>query len=122
MTDSSRPGATGGTPGAGAFGSGRYVELVARTTHSVLESKGDTSIQLRWAVFHRRMDEVPAALRSYVNKVAEHAYKVTDADVEALKDAGFSEDAIFEVTASAALGAAVMRLERGYIALHESRP
>lgn len=68
------------------------------------------------------MDEVPAALRSYVNKVAEHAYKVTDADVEALKDAGFSEDAIFEVTASAALGAAVMRLERGYIALHESRP
>jgi alkylhydroperoxidase family enzyme len=104
------------------LGATRYVELVTRTTHSVLESKGDTPAQLRWAVFHRHMDEVPAALRSYLSKVAEHAYKITDEDVDALKRAGYSDDAIFELTASAALGAAVTRLEKGLIALHESRP
>lgn len=103
-----------------SLGSHRYDELVTRTTHAVLESKGETQPELRWAVFHRRVADVPAALASYVEKVAQHAYKVTDADIEALKRAGYSEDAIFEVTAAAALGAAIMRLERGLIALHDS--
>jgi alkylhydroperoxidase family enzyme len=49
--------------------------------------------------------------------VAKHAYKVTDADVEALRHAGYSEDAIFEITLSAALGAGLARLERGIEAL-----
>ena len=102
-------------------GSGRYTELVASTTHAVLESAGVTSTQLRWAAFHRRVEELPAHLRTYVGKVAEHAYRITDEDVEALKRAGHSEDAIFEITAAAALGAAIMRLERGLIVLHESR-
>jgi hypothetical protein len=66
------------------------------------------------------MEQLPSELRSYVDKVAKHAYKVTDEDVEALKRAGHSEDAIFEVTAAAALGAAILRLERGLIALNES--
>jgi len=56
-----------------------------------------------------------------VEKVAAHAWRVTDEDVEALTRAGHSEDAIFEVTAAAALGAAIMRLERGLIVLEESR-
>ena len=100
----------------------RYDPYVTRTTHAVLDSKGAMSSELRWAAFHRRMEDMPAALRPYVEKVARHAYKVTDEDVEALKAAGYSEDAIFEVTASAALGAALMRLERGLIMLHDSRP
>jgi len=45
---------------------------------------------------------------------------VTDADIEGLLRAGFSEDEIFEVTASAALGAALARLERGLAVLEES--
>ena len=56
---------------------------------------------------------LPPALDAYINKLGRHAYKVTDADVDALKAAGFSEDAIFELTVSAALGAAAGRLERG---------
>ena len=100
----------------------RYDAYITRTTHSVLDSRGETPSELRWAAFHRRMDDLPPALRPYVEKVARHAYKVTDEDVEALKAAGYSEDAIFEVTASAALGAALTRLERGLITLHDSRP
>jgi alkylhydroperoxidase family enzyme len=101
-------------------GSGRYAGEVAATTHAVLDSAGATQPSVRWAAFHRRMEELPAELRVYVDTVARHAYRVTDADVEALKRAGHSEDAIFEVTAAAALGAAIMRLERGLIALHGS--
>ncbi len=67
------------------------------------------------------MDELPAELRPYVEKVAAHAWRVTDEDVDALKRAGHSEDAIFELTAAATMGAAIMRLERGLIALEESR-
>lgn len=105
-----------------ALGSRRFDELVTQTTHAVLESKGDTKPELRWAIFHRRTADIPANLRAFVEKVSHHAYKVTDADIEGLLRAGYSEDAIFEITGAAALGAAIMRLERGLITLHESAP
>ena len=99
----------------------RYRELVTRTTHAVLDGRGVTASQMRWAAFHRRIDELPAELRNYVQTVAANAWRVTDEDVNALKRAGHSEDAIFEVTAAAALGGAIMRMERGLIVLEESR-
>lgn len=99
----------------------RHRELVTRTTHAVLDSAGVTTSAWRWAAFHRRLDELPAALRPFVETVAANAWRVTDADVDALKRAGHSDDAIFELTAAAALGAAIMRLERGLIVLEESR-
>lgn len=99
----------------------KHRELIANTTHAVLESPGVTDAKLRWAVAHHRTDETPAALAVYTGKVRHHAYQVTDADVAALKSAGYSEDAIFELTASAALGAALLRLERGLIVLHTGK-
>jgi alkylhydroperoxidase family enzyme len=51
------------------------------------------------------------AMQVYLEKVRRHAYKVTDGDVETLKDAGFSEDEIFEHTVSAAVGAGLERLD-----------
>ncbi len=38
---------------------------------------------------------------------------MTDADVEALKAAGLSEDEIFEATVAAAVGAGLARFEAG---------
>src|SRR2546429_3179918 len=60
---------------------------------------------------------LPAAPAPYVEKVARHAYPVTDADVAALPDGGYSEDAIFEIPLSAALGAGMARLQRRVPAL-----
>lgn len=69
------------------------------------------------------MEDLPPGLASYVDKVAQHAYKVTDEDVVALQRAGNSDDTLFELTVSAALGAALLRLERGLAALRgESSP
>jgi alkylhydroperoxidase family enzyme len=42
---------------------------------------------------------------------------VTDGDVQALKDAGFSEDEIFEHTVAAAVAAGLERLDAGLRAL-----
>jgi threonine synthase len=59
----------------------------------------------------------PAGFEPYLDKVRNRAYSVTDADVEALKAAGHSEDQIFEQTVSAAVGAGLHRLERGLACL-----
>ena len=61
----------------------------------------------------QEVDDMPANLLTYVDKVTLHAYEVTDQDVENLKAAGYSEDAIFEITLCASLGASLARLERG---------
>ena len=101
----------------------RYTAQVRRLVDAVLTSAGDTDPDTRRAVEGRAaalggrpvgtMCELPAALDAYVDKVARHAYKVTDDDIAALRQAGYSMDAIFEVTLSAALGAGMSRLERG---------
>lgn len=104
-----------------------YARLVRALRSAVLESHARTDPALRSAVEARaaalggrgggaRM-EVPAQLQGYVDTVARSAWKVTDADVAALRRAGYSEDEIFEITVSAALGAATGRLERAYAAL-----
>jgi len=55
--------------------------------------------------------ERPPELASYLEKVRVHAYRVTDRDVGELKNAGFSEDEIFEQTVSAATAAGLERLD-----------
>ena len=57
--------------------------------------------------------EAPPEFAAYLEKVRLHAYEVTDADVERLKGAGFSEDEIFEQTVSAAVAAGFERLDAG---------
>jgi alkylhydroperoxidase family enzyme len=42
-------------------------------------------------------------LESYLGKVRTRAYTITDADVQAVKDAGVSEDEIFERTVAVAV-------------------
>jgi alkylhydroperoxidase family enzyme len=48
-------------------------------------------------------------LDDYLAKVRERAYTVTDEDVQALKDAGVSEDEIFEQTVAAAVSEGLRR-------------
>ena len=59
----------------------------------------------------------PPEFAAYLEKVRNAAYTVTDADVQALKDAGYSDDEIFEQTVAAAVGAGLHRLEKGLACL-----
>ena len=129
---------------------GRYGAFTKRLVDSVLATPGHTPSELRRAVLARGRpssplsgtergtggediprtkresggEDIPPALGAYVDKVARHAYEVTDEDLAALQRAGNSDDVLFEVTVSAALGAALGRLERGLSALRgeASRP
>jgi hypothetical protein len=103
----------------------RHTPYVASLRRAVEDGPGETDTSLRHAVSARAAEqchgdattELPAGLASYVDKVAIEAYKVTDKDVEALKQSGLSEDEIFEVTVATALGAGLERLAIGLHAL-----
>lgn len=104
----------------------RYLDLVRHLHEAVLGSSGVTNSSLRQAVEARAAmlggrsgagAAVPAGLTTFVDKVAQHAFELTHEDVDALRQAGYSEDAIFEITASASLGVGLGRLERGLAAL-----
>lgn len=93
----------------------------ARLSRAVLETPGTiepglrAEVEARAASLSGREEDtapLPEPLGAYVDKLALHAYRVLDGDVDKLLQAGFSEDAIFELTLAAALGAASGRHER----------
>lgn len=98
----------------------RHAELMQRLTEAVLETPGDVDSAVRKTIAAYTAGqhaEPPEELRGYLDKVAKHAYKVVDGDVDRLRELGYSEDAIFELTLAAALGAARARLDAGLRAL-----
>jgi hypothetical protein len=108
-----------------------HQEFETRLSAAVLDGDGITSRALREAIvtatltckeqleFSKR--PIPTELDRYLQKVSRHAYRVTDGDVAALKEQGYSEDAIFELTVCAAVGAGLGRWKRGWALLHSSR-
>ena len=92
-----------------------HTEYRQKLVDSVLDGAGTLDPAVRRAA--ATGVDVPEDLRPYLDKVARHAYKVTDEDVAALLGAGYSEDQIFEATVSCALGACQHRLEAGLEAI-----
>jgi alkylhydroperoxidase family enzyme len=105
----------------------KHDSLFQRLSEAILTSPGKVQPAIRSAIRERaaavgagtapQPQGVPPELAPYIAKVSLHAYRVTDADVQSLLALGYSEDAIFEVTLCAALGAGMERLERGMKAL-----
>ena len=83
----------------------------ARLVDVTLEAEGVTSVEARQAAFAGRADD--PVLAHYVEVVGKHTYRITDEDVARLRDAGLDDDAIFEITVAAALGAGAERLRAG---------
>lgn len=97
-----------------------HAEQWRRLEEALLRRPGRLDIGVRQALASG--GEVPQALAPYAEKVARYAYRVTDADVQALLAAGYSQDQIFEATLSVALGAAQARLRAGLDALSPGQP
>jgi hypothetical protein len=89
----------------------RHAELVAALRSAVFDAEGEVDPALRRAAGSGRT--VPEIWAAYVGKVRDASYRITDHDVSALKDAGCSEEQIFEMTVAAATGAALQRLDLG---------
>lgn len=106
----------------------RYDGFQTRLVDAVLNATGDTPELLRRTILEHAREtpgakgNLPPSLSHYVDTVARHAYKVTDADVASLQQAGQSDDSLFEITVAAAVGAALHRLDRGMAALRGEEP
>jgi alkylhydroperoxidase family enzyme len=92
----------------------------AQVIERAVEGPAKASPEARRAAFAN--DGVaPEAVRVLLDKVARHAYRVTDEDVAAAKAAGLSEDQIFELVVCAALGQAQRQLDAALAALAEAK-
>ena len=100
------------TRGAAEGGEKRPGHVVEYLQMAASETRYDALVtRLREASVPDR--EPPPGLEAYLEKVRRNAYAVTDEDVQALKDAGYSEDVIFENTVSVAVAAGLERLRAG---------
>lgn len=85
--------------------------LVRRT----LEGAGNASPSERRTAFNNSGLAEPLA--ALVDKVAGHAYKVSDEDIRAVTTSGFSEDQVFEIVVCAAIGQASRQYDAALAAL-----
>ena len=85
--------------------------LVAR----ILEGDGKSSHAQRRAAFDNAAVGEP--LSTLIQKVTEHAYKVTDEDIAAARASGLSEDQIFEIVVCSAIGQATRQYDTALAAL-----
>lgn len=83
----------------------------------VLRGAGATSPEARQAAASTGPEGLPPAAAVVIEKVRAHAYRVTDADIDGLRAAGLSEDAIFELVIAASLGVAQRRLDLAMAAI-----
>ena len=92
---------------------------IARTLHAliarILEGDGNASRVQRRAAFDNT--DLAAPLNTLIDKVAMHAYTVTDDDIAAATASGLSEDEIFELVVCAAIGQATRQYDVAVAAL-----
>jgi hypothetical protein len=84
-------------------------------TTRILEGDGTASSSERRAAFSNSGLAEP--LGALADKVARHAYKVTDEDINAARVSGVSEDQVFEIVVCAAIGQATRQYETALAAL-----
>ncbi len=103
------------------------VGLMNTVKHTLLTAEGELDPDLRAAAFAHAANAagdptaivkpMPEPLASFVDKVTQRAYQIVDDDIEDLRRAGFSEDAILEAVLATAVGAGVSRVQIGMAAL-----
>lgn len=88
----------------------------------VFEEEADTDLALRRAVGARAAGGPPIAppFEDLARNVGEASYRVTDAEVAAVRAAAGSDRAAFELVAAAAVGAALRRWKAGIAAIDEA--
>jgi hypothetical protein len=89
-------------------------ELVKR----ILEGDGKALPSARRAAFNS--SGVAEPLGTLVDKVAKHAYRVTDEDITGAKLSGLSEDQVFEIVVCAAVGQATRQYETAFASLMDA--
>ena len=97
----------------------RYAELVKRFRDAVLTGRARLSPTVRRIAFDG--GDPGAETAAFLAKVRQHAYRVTDADIAALRAAGWNDETIYELTVAAAVGEGQRRLDLGLAALRAAQ-
>jgi alkylhydroperoxidase family enzyme len=85
---------------------------------AALLGKGRSTVEQRRSAFEGTPSE--PALKALIDKMDDHAPQIDDADVAAVRAAGFSEDQVFEVVVAAAVGQASRRYESALAAVQSA--
>jgi hypothetical protein len=83
--------------------------LVDQLRHTVLHAPAVTDTATRMAAATGQPLPEPAA--TYTATVRDQSHRITDADIDRLTAADYSQDAIYEITVAAAVGAALRRYD-----------
>lgn len=97
----------------------RHLDRISDLRRAILDTPGDAGHGERSAAEAGERTDTPADV--YLDKVRRESHRITDADIDSLREAGLSEDAIFELTLATALGEATRRLNRALKALAATR-
>ncbi len=81
----------------------------------ILEGAGKASPSKRRAAFNN--SDLAEPLGALVNKVARHAYRVAEEDINVARVSGLSEDQVFEIVVCAAIGQATRQYDAALAAL-----
>ena len=112
---------------------GRSAAAARKLLDSVLGRRGRADRARREEALHRGAaatgafpepeDDGLGAARTLVDKIARHAYRVTDEDIAEARAGGWSEDELFDLTVATALGAGLSRraIGRDAVARWEAR-
>lgn len=84
-----------------------------------LHGDGTATPADRRAAFENR--DVPEAARALIDKVTKNAWKVTDEDVAKARQAGLSDDQVFELSVAAALGQSTRQLDAALAVLDAAK-
>lgn len=95
-----------------------YGRLYHDFINRILKGKGYSSQKERQAAFNN--SDLQQPLHTLLDKVAHNAYKITDSDINTVKETGYSEDQLFELIVCAAAGQASRQYESGLAALAEA--
>ena len=109
-----------------------FQNLIDTLSDATLLGAGESDPRMRQAIAYFAIDVsldlspdthfIDPMLLTYLEKVTRHPYKIMDRDIEILLNHGYTEDEIFEITLSVALGTGLARWDRGMALLDETGP
>jgi alkylhydroperoxidase family enzyme len=93
---------------------------VGGATDPALRLSVEAFVTEQWEYFRNNAEPVPSKLKNYLKKLSLHAYRIIDEDINALRVSGYSDEAIYEITMVGSVAAALVGLEKLYLAMYAS--
>ena len=91
-----------------------HLLTVSGATDPALRRAVEAFVCGKWGVNRKQSGELPHILEDYLEKLALHAHKIIDEDLDKIREAGYLDDQIYEITLVGAVGAALVGLEAVY--------